>query len=203
MPLWHTQGQFTVYFSCLVSLRRWKFQLNGMHEKYFYVTFMVVVTMNVNITVLRYVTSSRLASIVWNARCQKPETAILKYFCLFSIEWNYLCTHFLKNTHAKVSRCLQQADECLSASFSKGKGKLVNPASVRGKSCFMTMFPKVLFGGGITGTFKLGKYWRSTHVLWSPIHQTKVSATRSVSNQMEGSYENSYTNSILNCDQIW
>jgi hypothetical protein len=69
-------------FLCSVRLRKWKFRFNWRHEKYFYVTFMAVKKMNDSITVLRYATSRRLASVFWNTGCQNPETAILKHYCL-------------------------------------------------------------------------------------------------------------------------
>ena len=51
-------------------------------------------------------------------------------------------------------------------------------------------------------TFELSKYLRFTYVLLPLIYHIEVRATRSVSNQMEGSYENCYMNGVLNFDRI-
>jgi len=56
-----------------------------------------------------------------------------------------------------------------------------------------------IFGHGTL--FNLVNIYR-TYVCWSLIFQIKVSTMRSISNQMKGSYKNSYMNSILNYDQL-
>ena len=79
----------------------------------------------------------------------------------------------------------------------------MNLASVRGKVLFYDNVSKSLFlGGELQALIILVNNDGAHMILWSLIHQTKVSATRSVSNQMEGSYENSYTN-LLNLLTPW
>jgi len=51
-------------------------------------------------------------------------------------------------------------------------------------------------------TFELSKYLWFTYVLLPSIYHIEVRATRSFSNQMEGSYENYYMNGVLNFDHI-
>jgi hypothetical protein len=59
-------------------------------------------------------------------------------------------------------------------------------------------FPNI-FGHGTQ--FNLVNIYR-TYVCSSLICHIQVSATRSISNQMKGSYKNSYTNITLNCEQL-
>jgi hypothetical protein len=51
--------------------------------------------------------------------------------------------------------------------------------------------------------FYLSKHFRNTYVMWPLIYQIKLSATRSLRNQIKCSYNGSYMENVLNYDQIY